>query len=154
MREPKRSTMLFILLCLLSSATVLSLISCAANMPKTFVQAFEPGWASIELRQDVDREQAWQTVVDILARRFELEVISKDGMYVRTAWLYTWWKVGEVTDKYRVRAVVKFAPDMKTLDIKTEAHFLKDKQWLVGYDTRMLETIKTDIAGTLGRTAG
>ena len=149
-----RSTAQFTLLCLLIGVTVVFVMSCAATMPKSFVEASEPGWTSIDLREDVDTDQAWTEVIDILAKRFELEVISKDGKYIRTTWLYTWWKKGEVTDKYRVRAVVKFSPSGKTVDIKTEAQFLKGNQWIVGYDTRMLSTIKTDIGGILGRTAG
>ena len=153
-RQLIKPTAQLILLCLLISVTVFSVTSCIETMPKSFVEVSEPGWTSIDLREDVDPEQAWTEVIDILAKRFELEVISKDGKYIRTTWLYTWWKKGEVTDEYRVRAVVKFSPNGRTVDIKTEAQFLKNNQWIVGYDTRMLSTIKTDIGGILGRTAG
>jgi len=144
-----------LLLFLIAGCVVASVASCVvATMPKTFVEASEPGWTRIDLREGVDLEQAWREVIDILAKRFELEVISKDGKYIRTSWLYTWWKQGEVTDKYRVRAVVKFSPDGTAIDVRTEAQFLVKKQWIIGYDTRMLSTIKTDIGGILGRTAG
>jgi hypothetical protein len=97
-------------------------------------------------------EAAWQEVTDVLAKKFELEMISKDGGYLRTSWIYTWWKVGERTENYRVRAIVKFSPDGRKVDIKTEANYLRGKQWLVGSDTRLLETVKTDIMGVIGRT--
>jgi hypothetical protein len=130
---------------------VLSLIGCA-SIPASFIITYEPGWASIEIREGMKYEAAWQEVTDVLAKKFELEMISKDGGYLRTSWIYTWWKVGERTENYRVRAIVKFSPDGRKVDIKTEANYLRGKQWLVGSDTRLLETVKTDIMGVVGRT--
>ena len=126
-------------------------ISCA-SAPESFIRANEPSWASIEIRDNLTLEDAWQQVVDILAKKFELEMISKDGYYVRTSWIYTWWKVGERTENYRVRALVKFSANGKNVDVKTEANYLDDEQWIVGYDDRLLETVKTDIMGVVGRT--
>ena len=131
---------------------LLSLAACGARRPTSFVQVMEPGWTAVELRQDVTEDAAWQEVVDVLAKRFELEMISRDGGYVRTAWVHTWWKQGELTENYRVRAIVKFAANKQTVDIKTEANYLADGSWITGTDTRLLQTLKTDIMGVLGRT--
>jgi hypothetical protein len=120
--------------------------------PRSFVQAIEPTWVSVEIRDDLSYDEAWREVVDILAKKFELEVISKDGGYIRTAWIYTWWKSGKITENYRVRAIVKFSADRKKVDIKTEANYLKDDTWVTGTDTRLLQTVKTDIMGVVGRT--
>ena len=130
---------------------VLSLTGCR-SIPASFISTYEPGWSSIEVREGMKYEAAWQEVTDVLAKKFELEMISKDGGYLRTSWIYTWWKVGERTENYRVRAIVKFSPDGRKVDIKTEANYLRGKQWLVGSDTRLLETVKTDIMGVIGRT--
>lgn len=123
-----------------------------ASAPQSFIKSFEPSWTSIEMRENITLEDAWQQVVDILAKKFELEMISKDGYYIRTSWIYTWWKVGERTENYKVRALVKFSANGKNVDIKTEANYLEDDQWIVGYDNRLLETVKTDIMGVVGRT--
>lgn len=125
---------------------------CGASRPNSFVQVMEPGWTSIELRESLNYEQAWQEVVDVLAKRFELEMISKDGGYVRTSWVHSWWKQGELTENYRVRAIVKFAANQEQVDVKTEANYLQDKSWVTGTDTRLLQTVKTDIMGVIGRT--
>lgn len=137
--------------CLLFGFIIILLAGCAST-PESFVQATEPTWASIEIREDMSSEKAWQEVVDVLAKKFELEMISREGGYVRTSWIYTWWKVGEFTTNYRVRAIVKFSADWETVDIKTEANYLKGNIWIVGFDTRLLQTIKTDIMGVVGRT--
>jgi hypothetical protein len=57
-----------------------------------------------------------------------------------------------MTPNYRVRVIIKFSPDKQNVDLKTEAQYKSSGQWLMGYDTRLLSTIKSDIMGTVGRT--
>jgi len=128
---------------LIAGISLLFLLSCSA--PATFIQTMEPSWAKIELREDVNFEKAWITVYDLLIRQFDIEVAQKENGYIRTGWIYTW--TGEYTDAYRVRVTVKFAEDHKTLDVKSEAYY----KGYVGYDTRLLQTLNTDIMGTIGR---
>jgi len=123
------------------------LFSC---VPKTFVKTLEPTWASIELRNDLSYERAWTTVVDALVKRFDLEVLSKEDGYIRTGWLYTW--TGKLTENYRVRVTAKFSPDRSKVEVKSEAEYGGPGRWISGYDTRLLETLKTDIMGSIGRT--
>jgi len=120
--------------------------------PKSFVRASEPGWTSVELRDKLPFDQAWQSAVDIVAKQFEMEMISKDGGYARTAWLYTWAKQGRTSENYRVRVIIKFSADRKSIDIKAEANYLQKGEWVVGYDDRLLSTVKSDIMGVIGRT--
>lgn len=117
--------------------------SCAS--PKTFVRTMDPSWAKIELREDMSYDRAWQQVMDLLIRNFDIEIAQKENGYIRTGWLYTW--TGRVTNYYRVRITVKFPEDRKALEIKSEAYY-RDS---VGYDSRLLDTYKSDIMGTVGR---
>ncbi len=118
--------------------------------PNTFVRTLEPTWASVELRDDVAYQEAWEVLVDTLVRRFDLEVLSKENGYLRTNWLYTW--TGSMNNKYRVRVTAKFAPNKQKVELKSEAEFGGRGYWTQGYDTRLLSTIKSDIMGTIGRT--
>ncbi len=131
---------------------IIIVVAGCATLPKSFVQVMAPTWDTVEIRGNISPEEAWQQVVDVLAKKFELAMISREGGYLRTSWIYTWWKVGELTENYRVRAIVKFSPDWKKVDIKTEANYLKKGSWMVGTDTRLLQTVKTDIMGVVGRT--
>ena len=132
---------------------LISLLTGCAIMPKTFIKAIEPGWNSVELREGLTYEEAWQSVVDVLAKKFEIAIMSKDGGYIRTSWIYTWWKEGELTSNYKVRVIIKFSPDKKKIDLKTEAQYKnRSGEWIMGYDTRLLSTIKSDIMGIIGRT--
>jgi len=76
-------------------------------------------------------------------------VISKDNGYVRTNWLYTW--TGTMNENYRVRVTVKFSPDHSKLEVKSEAQFKGWEGWILGTDEALLQTLKTDIMGTVGR---
>ncbi len=131
---------------LLSALLLLS--SCAA--PKTFVRTMETSWAAIELRDDLTYDDAWASVGDTLVKRFDLQILQKADGYIRTGWLYTW--TGEVNERYRVRVTVKFSPNKKLCEVKSEAEYGGPGGWVMGYDSRLLQTIKTDIMGKIGRT--
>ncbi|MDR3609962.1 MAG: hypothetical protein P4L27_05335 [Ignavibacteriaceae bacterium] len=125
--------------------TIMSIYLSGCAAPETFVRTTEPSWARIEIRDDVKYDRSWQTIYDLLVRNFDIEVAQKENGYIRTGWMYSW--TGQVTDYYRVRITVKFPEDRKSVEIKSEAYF-KD---MIGYDSRLLETYKTDIMGTIGR---
>jgi hypothetical protein len=72
----KKRVILFFLIVLIS-------VECyGLKKPNIFFESSEPGWATIELRENLSYEKAWQNVVDILARKFEIAVMSKDGGYI------------------------------------------------------------------------
>jgi len=123
-----------------------------AMRPKTFVSGIDSPWAGIEIRDDMTPDKAWEAVVDVLAKKFDLEMISREGKYVRTAWTYNWLQSGRLTAYYRVRAIIKFSPDNKKVELKTEANYLDGDQWIVGNDSLLLQTVKTDIMGVVART--
>lgn len=111
----------------------------------------EAGWVLIELRDGISYENAWQDAVDIVAKQFELEMVSADAGYARTSW--TTWRFDSANrPDYRVRVILKFAPRRDSLSIKTDANFRRGDRWVVGSDTALLETLKTDIMGVVGRT--
>lgn len=125
----------------------------SCSIPSSFVRATDGGaWSSIMIRDDLSYDQAFNEVIDVIARRFEMDMISKDGGYCRTNWSYTWNDRGRYTEKYRTRVIVKFSNDRKKVDIKTEAEYGGEPKWIRGFDTRLLSTIKQDISGAVGRT--
>ena len=128
-------------------------VACA---PKTFVRTMDPGWNSIELREELSYDEAWKSVVDTIARKFDIEILSKEDGYLRTGWLYSW--TGQLKDSYKVRAVIKFTPDKRKLDVKSEArHFNPGflglgEGWEIGTDELLTTTLRTDLMGKVGRT--
>ena len=129
-----------------------SLQSCGV-MPNSFVKSAQGGaWSSTVIREDLSYDKAFNEALDVIARRFEMDMISKEGGYGRTNWIYTWNDKGKYTEKYRTRVIFKFSGDRTKIDIKTEAEFGGNPNWVKGWDTRLLETIKQDIMGAVGRT--
>jgi hypothetical protein len=130
---------------------LLLICGCATQrIPPSFSRISSPGWATIEIRDDVDYDRAWKTTLGILIRDFDIEFLSKDDGYVRTSWTHTWSGVHQ--QNYRVRVTVRFSDDRHSVEIKSEAHALHGNTWLLGVDSRQLSTMKTDLMGTIGRT--
>ena len=127
--------------------------SCGIMKPSTFQRAVDGGaWSSILVRDDLSYEKAFGEVMDVIGRRFELDMISKEGGYLRTNWIYTWNNKGKYTKKYRTRVVIKFSADRSRIDVKTEAEFGGEPNWIKGFDTSLLTQTKQDIMGVVGRT--
>ena len=45
----------------------------------------------------------------------------------------------------------KFSTDKTRVDIRAEAEYGGEGMWIKGYDTNLLQTMKQDIQGTVGR---
>jgi len=149
----KKSNMKKIVTIFAIFAMIILFQSCSAFKPKSFVKAADGGtWSSILIREDLTYDRAFNEVLDVCAKRFEMDMISKDGGYGRTNWIYTWNTKGKHTVKYRTRVIFKFSADRTKVDIKTEAEFGGEPKWKKGFDTRLLQTMKQDISGVVGRT--
>ena len=129
-------------------------VSCA---PQTFIPTTNSGWNTVQVRVDLSYDEAWRSIVDLIAKRFDIEIMSKDDGYLRTAWSYSW--TGEVRENYKVRAIIKFSPSGQSLEIKSEAQF-RDPSivgmgggWQMGTDEVLNHTLRTDIMGKIGRVA-
>jgi hypothetical protein len=125
------------------------LVSCGSS---NFVRTSDVPWSTIELRDDLSYDKAWNEAIDVIAGRFEMDMISKDGGYARTGWTYTWNTKGNYTKNYRNRVIIKFSPDRTKIQLKTDAQSGSIGKWKNGFDSRLLTTIKQDIMGAVGRT--
>ena len=127
------------------------------SKPPKFFQEFANSnldtskWVTFELRDGLDFNRAWNNMFDILINQFDIETISKEDGYIRTAWLYSYGESYE-NDYYRVRVTVRFTPDRRSLKYKTEAGAKIKGVWHLGMDSRLVSTLKTDLMGTIGRT--
>jgi hypothetical protein len=141
----------FVILVLFVAASAV-LLSCA---PKTFIPTTNPGWNTVRVRVDLSYDQAWTSVVDLIAKRFDIEIMSKEDGYLRTAWSHSW--TGEVKENYKVRAILKFSPSGQSLEVKTEAQYRDPgvagvgSGWQMGTDEVLNHTLRTDIMGSVGK---
>ncbi|WP_394699437.1 hypothetical protein [uncultured Desulfobacter sp.] len=131
------------------------LVACALKPPGTFIKSFDESgiWKTIEVRENLDRDELWRLMVDTLTQKYDLEVVQKDSGYIRTSWKHTYVRNGAVIQNYRSRIVVKtVGEDWGKVQIKCESNWLDNRQgWLLGYDTRLLADAFSDIQGKIGR---
>ena len=124
------------------------LLSCGIS---SFIKG-EGGRTTVQIADRISYDLAYDEVITILTRKFELDMISKESGYIKTKWQYTWvGKWGQKPQKdYRVRVTVRLSSERKRIDIHAEAEKLKGNYWIGGYDTRLLEDIRKDISGVVG----
>jgi hypothetical protein len=137
-------------------ALLLAVLLLGACAPTTFVRTMEPNWNTVEIRKGLAGDTAWDAVVDLAARRFDIEVLSKEDGYLRTGWSYSW--TGKLNEYYKVRTIVKFSAKKDKVEIKSEAHYFSPgimgfgQGWQMGTDERLTSTMRTDVMGKVGRT--
>jgi hypothetical protein len=140
------------LLIILAIFSVLFLTYCA---PKSFVRTPSPGWDMIEIRDDLSYDEAWKSVVELIAKKLDIEILSKENGYIRTGWLYSW--TGKLSQDYRVRSIIKFDPDKRIVEVKSEAQFYDGGYfgigagWVMGTDELLSTTLRSDIRGRIGK---
>ena len=118
----------------------------------SFVEG-DGGWASVLINKNIKYDIAFDDVMSIVSRNFEIDMISPEAGYLRTKWNTTYVKMsnGMVRKDYRVRVTLKMSKERMKIDINAEAERLTvDDYWIRGFDTKLLETMKQDIAGVVG----
>jgi hypothetical protein len=127
----------------------MTIVGCS-SIPKSF-QRGSGGDTTILLREGLDFERAFREVAFTLNRHgFETEMIQPEVGYIRTRWNFTWNDKGTTFEAYRVRIVCNFNPARTQLILKAEAEYSVKGQWVAGFDTRAIETLRTDFNNVVG----
>ncbi len=108
-------------------------------------------WMKIQIHENFTYDKAFNTVLDLITDKYEMDLISKDGGYIRTAWSFMRNAKGKKIKNMRVRVTAKFNHDRSQLQVRTEVQKLKkDDQWIDGEDINLSRQIRDDIQGVLG----
>jgi hypothetical protein len=135
----------------LAVVTVFALINgCGTGAPDSFMQMNKQYWEVMTIKQGIGYEEAWQRVIYIITKKFELEMISKEDGYVRSAYGPSYFSEDLLNDKYQIRIVVKFTPDKKRLEFKIESRIWDGKMWRNGSDVRVAANMRRDFLNSLG----
>ena len=131
------------------------IIAGCSSLPHTFVttRADTGEWKVLEIREGLSNDKAWAIFVDTLSQKYDLEVIQKDGGYIRTAWKYTFIDGDKISNRYRTRFVAKLSgsPVWNQAQLKCESNWMEDEGWISGYDSQLLKEMYGDIQGKIGR---
>ncbi|MEW6060345.1 MAG: hypothetical protein AB1600_00250 [Bacteroidota bacterium] len=134
---------------LMGLATALLLFGCGTTAPDSFMRMTKQYWEVIDIKPTIKYDDAWERVIYIITKKFELEMISKEDGYVRSAFGPSYFTEDMQNDKYQVRIVVKFTPDHKRLEFKIEARVWDGKIWQNGSDVRVAANMRKDFLNSL-----
>lgn len=123
---------------------------CGGGTPESFMQMNRQYWESLDINPSIKYEDAWQRVIYIITKKFELEMISKEDGYVRSSYGQSYFTEDLQNDKYQIRIVAKFTPDKKSLDYKIESRLWDGKIWKNGSDVRVAANMQKDFENSLG----
>lgn len=107
-------------------------------------------WAKIQLNESLSYDQAFGLVLETVSNQYEMEMISKDGGYMRSAWNFLTDRKGKKLKDQRCRITVKFNHDKTQIQVKTETQKLKKDEWIDGTDTALDAQVKDDLRGVVG----
>jgi hypothetical protein len=122
---------------------------CGTSAPDSFMRMTKQFWEVVEIKSSVKYDDAWQRVIYIVTKKFELEMISKEDGYVRSAYGPSYFSEDITNDKYQVRIVAKFTPDRRKVEYKIESRIWDGKIWLNGSDVRVAANMKKDFVNSL-----
>ncbi len=131
---------------------VLMLIAagCGLGAPDSFMQMNRQYWESMDIKPAVKYEDAWQRVIYIITKKFELDMISKEDGYVRSAYGQTYFSEDLQNERYQIRIVAKFTPDKKKFEFKIESRVWDGKIWHNGSDIRVAANMRKDFLNSIG----
>ncbi|MDD8018178.1 MAG: hypothetical protein PHP42_07380 [Bacteroidota bacterium] len=128
----------------------IELAGCGLGAPESFMQMNRQYWEVMNIKPSIAYDDAWQRVIYIITKKFELDMISKEDGYVRSSYGPSYFSEDLLNDKYQIRIVVKFTPDKKKLEFKIESRMWDGKIWHNGSDVRVASNMRKDFQNSLG----
>ncbi|MBP6673587.1 MAG: hypothetical protein KA247_10580 [Bacteroidetes bacterium] len=129
---------------------ILLLAGCGLGAPESFMQMNRQYWESMDVKSTIKYEDAWQRVIYIITKKFELEMISKEDGYVRSSYGQSYFTEDIQNERYQIRIVAKFNPDRKKFEFKIESRVWDGKIWHNGSDVRVAANMRKDFLNSLG----
>ena len=126
------------------------LSGCGGGAPESFMRMTKQYWEVVDIKPGIKYNDAWERVIYIITKKFELEMISKEDGYVRSAYGASYFNEDMQKDNYQVRIVAKFTPDKKKVEFKIESRIWDGKIYQNGSDVRVAANMRKDFLNSLG----
>jgi hypothetical protein len=155
--ERKLAVLIFAILfaLLLSACSGASLHTGATPaLPPTFVRTTSDTKSSrvIDLRDGLTKAAAFKAASDMLIARFSIDVSDQRAGFLMTPWQASFIRDGAPDLRYRMRVIVRFVgDDWKQATVRTEANWQHGDEWDIGYDSKVLDEIATELRTRVGR---
>jgi len=138
----------------IAAMTLFLFAGCGLGAPDSFMQMNRQYWESMDVKSTVKYDDAWQRVIYIITKKFELEMVSKEDGYVRSSYGQSYFTEDLQNERYQIRIVAKFTPDRKKLEFKIESRMWDGKIWHNGSDVRVAANMRKDFLNSLGEPQG
>ncbi|MBW7886751.1 MAG: hypothetical protein H3C35_00140 [Bacteroidetes bacterium] len=134
---------------LVTFLSLTGIFGCGTGAPDSFMPMTRQYWETIVIDPKLSYDMAWQRVIYIITKKFELDMISKEDGYARSQYGPSYFSDVIGNNKYQVRIVAKFTPDKKKLEFKIESQVFEGKIWMNGSDTRVAANMRRDFENSL-----
>jgi len=131
-------------------AVLITIAGCGVSAPPSFMRMDKQYWEAVNIKPSIKYDEAWDRVIYIITKKFELEMISKEDGYVRSAYGPSYFTEDLQRDNYQVRIVAKFTPNRKKVEFKIESRVWDGKIWQNGSDIRVAANMRKDFLNSLG----
>jgi hypothetical protein len=121
--------------------------------PASFVRttADAPAMRSIDVREGMSRQTAMRSLTDALSQRYVVDVVDPRAGFAMTTWQASLIREGVPDPRYRTRFVARFVDDWHSLQLRSEARFMRGAEPDVGYDSAQLDSVANDLRAKLGK---
>jgi hypothetical protein len=123
--------------------------------PASFVRttADAPATRSIDVRDGLSRQVAMRSLNEVLSQRYVVDVVDPRAGFAMTTWQASLIREGVPDPRYRTRFVARFVDDWHSLQLRSEARFMRGAEPDVGYDSAQLDSVANDLRAKLGKKA-
>ena len=126
----------------------------SSGPPATFVVTTSETRSSrvIDVRDGVTKTAGFRAATDLLTQRFSVDVSDQRAGFLMTPWQSTLTREGVPDVRYRVRIIIRFVgDDWKQVTVRAEANWQRGDEWDIGYDTKALDDVATDLRTRIGK---
>lgn len=130
-------------------------IAPASGPPPTFVLTSSDGRVTrvIDIKDGVTKVIAFGAATDLLTQRFTIDVTDQHAGFLMTPWQPSFVRNGAPDLHYRTRIIIRFlGDDWKQVSVRAEANWERVEEWDIGYDSKLLDDVTTDLGSRIGKT--
>src|SRR5262249_5253685 len=121
--------------------------------PATFVLTTSDVKATrlIDVREGLAKPVAFKAAADLLAQNFSVDVSDPRAGFLMTPWQAGTTRAGAPDLSYRTRVIIRFlGEEWKQVTVRAEANWQTLDGWDIGYDSKMLEDVASDLRARIG----
>lgn len=122
--------------------------------PTTFVPSTSDAKTTqvFDVRDGFTKGTAFRAASDLLAQQYTVDVSDPHAGFLMTTWQASYIRDGVPDVRYRTRMVIRFLGDeWRQVSVRSEANWQRDAEWVVGYDTKMLDTVSAQLRAKIGK---